>query len=236
MFSINVTNSELDSMMSILWTLNQPSDPMTIRKTVLPELSKLFNAEFVASFILSEDNSKSTHGVYLNIDDKLHEDYCSCLYKTDSITPKMRSFSDATIVNDVFSRRDLLKTAHYNEFLLPNNMYNGLNVFLTKGLRNLGDFRIWRSKGEPDFSQRDVKILQALSPYFEKTLNRNSLKFESLTSRENEVINFIAHGLSDKEIATCLHISHTTVRTHVKHILEKLSCKNRTELAIQFYT
>jgi two-component system nitrate/nitrite response regulator NarL len=47
-----------------------------------------------------------------------------------------------------------------------------------------------------------------------------------LTQREREIIRFIADGLTAHEIADKLYISHRTVDTHRKNILQKLSLKN----------
>jgi len=52
-----------------------------------------------------------------------------------------------------------------------------------------------------------------------------------LTERELEVLALIAEGLANKEIATALHISENTVKTHVRHILEKLDLRSRSEAA-----
>jgi DNA-binding NarL/FixJ family response regulator len=46
-----------------------------------------------------------------------------------------------------------------------------------------------------------------------------------LTSREKQVVDLIAMGLSNKEIATKLHIATHTVKSHVHNILEKLSSR-----------
>jgi DNA-binding NarL/FixJ family response regulator len=50
-----------------------------------------------------------------------------------------------------------------------------------------------------------------------------------LTPRELEILSLIAMGLTNREIADRLGISHNTVKTHVGHILEKLGLRNRTE-------
>jgi DNA-binding NarL/FixJ family response regulator len=52
---------------------------------------------------------------------------------------------------------------------------------------------------------------------------------DSLTDRELEVLQLLAAGHRDKEIATILTIAPTTAKNHVKNILEKLNAKNRTQ-------
>jgi LuxR family maltose regulon positive regulatory protein len=56
---------------------------------------------------------------------------------------------------------------------------------------------------------------------------------ESLSSREEEVLGLIAQGLTNKEIAKTLFISEATAKVHVRHILEKLGVRTRTEAALR---
>jgi len=51
-----------------------------------------------------------------------------------------------------------------------------------------------------------------------------------LTDRETEVLRLVAMGLSSKEIADQLSISHRTVQNHVQNTLGKLQLHNRVEL------
>jgi len=55
---------------------------------------------------------------------------------------------------------------------------------------------------------------------------------EPLTEREIEVLQLIARGLTNEQIGEKLFISEATVRTHVSHILGKLSLGNRTQAAL----
>ena len=52
-----------------------------------------------------------------------------------------------------------------------------------------------------------------------------------LTKRERQVIDLLSEGLSNKEIATRLHIAVHTVKSHVHNILEKLALRSRLEVA-----
>jgi DNA-binding NarL/FixJ family response regulator len=53
----------------------------------------------------------------------------------------------------------------------------------------------------------------------------------SLSDREREVLALLAEGLRNREIAERLVISEPTVKTHVRHVLEKLRIRNRAEAA-----
>jgi DNA-binding NarL/FixJ family response regulator len=52
-----------------------------------------------------------------------------------------------------------------------------------------------------------------------------------MTPREREVINLIAEGLSNKEIATRLEIATDTVKSHVRNVMEKLMLHTRLQIA-----
>ena len=83
--------------------------------------------------------------------------------------------------------------------------------------------RVGRSVLHPDVAQ---KLMHSFS-----NRNKSSME-EKLTPRETEVIELIACGLSNEEIANRLIISDKTVKTHVSNILHKLNLAHRTQAAL----
>ena len=60
-------------------------------------------------------------------------------------------------------------------------------------------------------------------------------RLAELTTREREVLELVAQGLSNAEIAEALTLERTTIKTHVQRILTKLGARNRVEVVIVAY-
>lgn len=77
---------------------------------------------------------------------------------------------------------------------------------------------------EPEDGEKEREEAQGQRLYF-------SLRAQGLTDRETEVARLAATGMHNDEIGRELYISTATVKKHMTHILEKMQCANREELA-----
>ena len=72
---------------------------------------------------------------------------------------------------------------------------------------------------------KEVRV-PSLQPF---SLNEERLKDLGITRRELEILELIAQGMSNREIAEKLFVSENTVKTHSSRLFDKLSAKRRTQ-------
>ena len=64
-------------------------------------------------------------------------------------------------------------------------------------------------------------------------MSDESTHFAKLTPREKEVLQLIAKGMANDEIARMLFVSKHTVKNHITNIYRKMGSRNRTKVALR---
>ncbi|WP_455274257.1 response regulator [Rhizobium herbae] len=109
----------------------------------------------------------------------------------------------------------------------------GAKAYVLKGVgsRALADIVRSVAAGEtyvsPTLSARLLSDMSSAA-----ALAKQSNPINELTSREYEVLNLVAEGLSNKRIALRLGVHEKTIKQHMTHIFAKLGTSNRTEAAM----
>jgi len=87
------------------------------------------------------------------------------------------------------------------------------------------------SQGKSFFSPKVSRILA--EDYIRVLKQKGAVDtYDLLTSREQEILQLLAEGKANKEVASTLNISPYTVETHRSHILQKLNLHNSAELVL----
>lgn len=95
---------------------------------------------------------------------------------------------------------------------------------LVNAIRTVHNGGIWL---DPAIAKRVIKTFVEQKPI---TTPVNS---STLTDRELEVLTLVVEGLSNQEIAEKLILSTETIKTHMRHLMEKLSVSDRTQAAVK---
>jgi DNA-binding NarL/FixJ family response regulator len=76
------------------------------------------------------------------------------------------------------------------------------------------------------------RLLAARVPVAEAAATANAAELEPLTDKEAKILDLIAEGLGNREIANRIFLAEGTVKNYVSRIMEKLQARSRTELAV----
>jgi DNA-binding NarL/FixJ family response regulator len=122
---------------------------------------------------------------------------------------------------------------HSNEAYVTQAMQAGALGYLLKDSagNDLLDAIEAVASGKAFFSPAVAKVM--LDDYVRRLANKGILdRFESLSTREREILQLVAEGRSTRVIADLLSVSPTTVETHRSHLLQKLDLHNTAELVL----
>ena len=117
----------------------------------------------------------------------------------------------------------LLKLVEYRFLVIEHSIeiYGGLIALLFAALGIWLGLKLTRNK-------ETIIVRELPAPQF-FTLNETRLAELGITRRELEILELIASGLSNREIAEKLFVSENTVKTHSSRLFDKLSAKRRTQ-------
>ncbi|MBA2251712.1 MAG: response regulator transcription factor [Nitrospirales bacterium] len=100
--------------------------------------------------------------------------------------------------------------------------------------RLVGDSKrpiLLRGFGLPGSDSRVLIVMEVMGRR-ERVAQQIQERFQ-LTNREQTVVQNLAKGFTNKEIASALGITEPTVKAHIKHIMEKTKCSTRTAIVAQ---
>ncbi len=226
----DISSDELRLFGDIIARLERLGPERDARALIFLDVVRLLRGDFGASYVWNPRTKRFDEAVSFNMAANNLRRYEEWYQFHDPMTFQLRARRRATLVDEVIPRQKLERTEFYNDFLARDGLHHGINTFIFDDERDLGDLRIWRAFGRPDFGERDTGLLDALEPYLRRAWRR-STQCERLTAREYDVARLVSRGLTDRDIARILHIAFGTVRTHLTNAMTKCGCANRAELA-----
>lgn len=127
----------------------------------------------------------------------------------------------------------IILSMHSDETYLVRTLSAGARGYLLKDSAEEDLVRAIRSvsQGRPFFSPA---ISRALLDDYVRRLQQSGVtdSYELLTDREKEVLQLLAQGKTNKDVAALLDVSPYTVETHRTHIMQKLNLHNTAEIVL----
>jgi two-component system response regulator NreC len=139
----------------------------------------------------------------------------------------------ALIIKNHPDTRVIILSMHSDETYLLRALNAGAKGYLLKDSADVDLVRAVHSvcRGKPFFSP---EIAQVLLEDYVRSLQQKQLQdsYELLTDREKEVLQLLAHGKSNKEVAAALDLSTNTVESHRTSLMKKLNLHNTAEIVL----
>ncbi|MCC6367248.1 MAG: response regulator transcription factor [Bryobacterales bacterium] len=127
----------------------------------------------------------------------------------------------------------IMLSMHAEDSYLVRALTAGVKGYLLKGTADEDLTRAVRAvaQGKSFFSPT---IAQMLAEDYTRHLQQKGLQdsYDLLTEREREVLQLLAEGKSNKDVASLLNVSPYTVETHRTHIMQKLGVHNTAEIVL----
>lgn len=154
--------------------------------------------------------------------------------------PKMNGV-DATkaIVAECPATRVVILTAYEDDQLILELIQAGATGYLVKDthvdevVKAIRVAHDGESLIQPRVAQKILKMMVSMPTSSESSVKKEiQEKLDRLTAREREVLEGIAQGHNNKELAKLFCIGHTTVKTHVNRMMQKLELRDRVEAVL----
>lgn len=149
----------------------------------------------------------------------------------DISMPKMNGFEATKEIKSQFPNiKIVMMTVSYDITDWFEALKRGAQGYLLKNL-NTEDML----SGLKAYSLDEIPMSKEMAFRIWKEFKKDGQAEQSLSVREQEVLQLVAKGCSNKEISKQLNISENTVKTHMKNILGKLHLDNRVQLTSYAY-
>lgn len=165
---------------------------------------------------------------------RLAEELAPDLVIMDIAMPQLNGLDAATqIVRREARTQVVILSMHSDESYLARALNAGAKGYLLKDSAEADLLRAVEAvaQGRPFFSPA---ITATLLEDYMRQLQQRGLQdsYDLLTDREKEILQLLAEGKSNKEVATLLDLSPYTVETHRTHLMQKLNLHNTAEIVL----
>lgn len=247
---MHLTTNQTRALGDVMRLLAEATDGDALREALALPMLDLLAADQYVSMVWNAQAGRFERFTALNMsaDGLRHwDDYYRFV---DPLTFPMMERRRPTVATQILRQPELAKTEFFNDFLRPEQMHWGINVYFFDRQAAVGDFRIWRKRERGNFESNEVEILRMVEPAIAAALGRlhwerhdapatpSTERAEEvlqrsarLSQREAEVAWLVACGCPDKQIARRLEVRYSTVRFHLANAFRKLQADNRAGLA-----
>jgi DNA-binding CsgD family transcriptional regulator len=138
-----------------------------------------------------------------------------------------------TMISDFYTDRQFHSSGMYADYFSPLRFEHEIMLCIRAPAGRTRRLLFFRGPGS-DFNERDRLLLTLLRPHLDELYRRLEFRrrgVKNLTRRQWQLLELVAAGHTNAEIAKRLYISPPTVRKHLENIFERLGVGTRTAAA-----
>lgn len=247
---MHLDTTQTRALGDVMRLLAEATDGDALREALALPMLELMGADQYCSMVWNEPAGRFERFTALNMSADSLRHWDAHYRFVDPLTFPMMERRRPTIATQVLRQAELARTEFFNDFLRPEQMHWGINVYFYDRQACVGDFRIWRKRERGNFDSNEVEIMRLAEPAIAAALGRLHWEYRHapaaeateraeevlqrsarLSPREAEVAWLVACGCPDKQIARRLEVRYPTVRFHLANAFRKLQADNRAALA-----
>lgn len=248
--------AKLRLLSNFIYKMQAETDDFSFRKYILDMITMIIPCDQASFYLAFENEGKlilEDNPVLFNISEQAIERYGKKYVADDYVLWLINNTTETVFrETDFFEDNIRMNTEYYKNMYLQHDIHYSLQACLCYSNKLVGLITLFRKKDSGDFSEDDLFWLELLQKHISKklyelrfsygrsdetirALEKNSFQGQAaerakITSREQEIIDFILEGYTNEEIADLLFISANTVKKHLSNIYIKLGIKSRWEL------
>ena len=245
---MHLSTVQTRALSDLMRVVANATDGDELRERMALPLLDLLRADTYVSMVWDGERQRFGRATALNMSEENLRTWDDYFRFVDPLTYPMMQRRKPTVATQVLCQTDLSRTEFFNDFLLRDRMYWGVNVYFYDREQCVGDVRIWRNRERGNFDASEIDILNLVEPAITAALSRlgwnqtapaceesesaeSTLQREGrLSKREAEVAWLVSCGCPDKEIQSRLGLEYPTVRFHLGNAFKKLRVTNRAAL------
>ncbi|MFT3821590.1 MAG: helix-turn-helix transcriptional regulator [Rubrivivax sp.] len=247
---MHLTTTQTRALGDVMRLLAEASDGDALREALALPMLELLGADQYVSMVWNADAGRFERFTAVNVSADSLRHWDGYYRFVDPLTFPMMERRRPTVATQILRQPELARTEFFNDFLRPERMHWGINVYFFERQAAVGDFRIWRKRERGNFEANEVEVLRMVEPAIAAALGRLCWERDAappceateraeellqrmarLSQREAEVAWLVACGCPDKQIARRLEVGYPTVRFHLANAFRKLQADNRAALA-----
>ena len=245
-----LSTSQTRALGEAMRLLADATDGDELRDALALPMLDLLGADTYVSMVWNGEQRRFERVKALNMSPENLRSWDEYFRFIDPLTLPMMQRRRPTVATQIMRQHELSRTEFFNDFLLRDRMYWGVNVYFYDRDQCVGDFRIWRNRERGDFQPNEVEALRMVEPAITAALARLHWqrvgapppqetehaevllqRLGRLSLREAQVAWLVSRGCADKQIASQMNVGYPTVRFHLANVFRKLQADNRTALA-----